>query len=472
MHTTKTWCNGGVCLVIRMIFKQDRWFLLAVVIVAFILRALLFFAFTRHDRHAWIYFDSDQYVGIAQHVAQGDGICLHAGQPQTYRLPGYSLFIALGYKLFGMREEPILWVQLVLASLIPLLVFLLSGVLFSNIAWVARAAAVVTAIHPGFVLYAGMLATESLFVIFFLSFLLLFFVGLLRPVASVWILLGAGLALGLASLIRPVGHYALILALAFIVVRASSWRLKLQKGCALGVGWLVVVTPWLVRNALLTGAICFHTLPGLHFLQYTAANTMVLHDGCSYVSARGQLLGEWDSVVRTQERELGRPLNDAERCVVGQCIARAYVLRYPVTAMRYSCIQLLKTMVALYASQLLMADTNAWPDYSNDAGWWARIRRFLLPEVNHQWLVALVYYELLLFALLIIGLFACLWRWRRDACLRCAAMWAVPFALLLWFLTVAYGCARLRLPFEPILIVFSMYGWFVLIRERRWREQG
>lgn len=457
---------------IRTMLKQDRWFLLAVVIAAFALRALLFSAFTRHDRHAWIYFDSDQYVGIAQHIAQGDGICLNVGQPQTYRLPGYSLFVALGYKLFGMREEPILWVQLVLASFIPILVFMLSGVLFPNLLWVARGAAVVTALHPGFVLYAGMLATESLFVIFFLLFLLQFFIGLLRQTASAWFMFGAGLALGLASLIRPVGHYALVLALMLVVIFASSWRLRFKQGSTLMIGWLVAVAPWLIRNALLTGAICFHTLPGLHFLQYTAANAMVLHEGCSYVSARGQLLGEWDRSVRQQERELGRSLNDAERCAVGQGIARTYVLRYPFAAMRYSCVQLFKTMVALYASQLLIADTNAWPDYGNDVGWWARIKRFLMPEVNHQWLVALVYYEIVLFVLLILGLLVFLWRLRRDVFVWRAAALAIPFALLLWLLTVAYGCARLRLPLEPILIIFSVYGWYGMVRGRFLREQG
>jgi 4-amino-4-deoxy-L-arabinose transferase-like glycosyltransferase len=453
------------------LLKQNRWFLLAVVIAAFALRALLFIAFTRHERHAWIYFDSDQYVGIARHIAHGDGICLNTGQPQTYRLPGYPLFVALGYKLFGMREEPMLWVQLVLASFIPILVFMLSGVLFPTMAWVARGAAVVTAIHPGFVLYAGMLATESLFLIFFILFLLLFCIDLSRPASSTWLLLGAGLALGLASMVRPVGHYVLALALVLVAILVPSWRLKIKKGSLVTVGWLVAVAPWLLRNALLTGAICFHTLPGLHFLQYTAANAIVLHDGCSYVSARGRLLGEWDSAVSTQERALARPLNDHERSVIGQRIARTYILRYPVAAMRYSCIQLLKTMAALYASQLLIADTNVWPDYGNDVGWWARIKRFLMPEVNHRWLIVLVYYEIILFLLIMVGVLACWWRCRRDALLRRAAGFVLPFALLLWLLTVAYGCARLRLPLEPVLILCSVYGWYTLVFERLQRAR-
>jgi hypothetical protein len=61
---------------------------------------------------------------------------------------------------------------------------------------------------------------------------------------------------------------------------------------------------------------------------------------------------------------------------------------------------------------------------------------------------------LLFFALAMVG----------DAVLRCVAIKTVPYIGLLVALTLACGCARLRLPVEPFFIIFAVVGWLSLYR--------
>jgi len=144
---------------------------------------------------------------------------------------------------------------------------------------IAKLAALVSVLHLGFVLYAGMLATETFFVLFFLLFLICFLPAvtfrwwwrLSEPARKEHVfkehVFIAGLSLGVASMIRPVGHYLIVIACVLLLSSTRSMRGKITRLLLLGGGWLLVAGPWLVRNVMVCGALFFHTLPGLHFLQ-------------------------------------------------------------------------------------------------------------------------------------------------------------------------------------------------------------
>jgi ABC-type glycerol-3-phosphate transport system permease component len=38
----------------------------------------------------------------------------------------------------------------------------------------------------------------------------------------------------------------------------------------------------------------------------------------------------------------------------------------------------------------------------------------------------------------------------------------MPFIVMLVGITLAYGCARLRFPVEPFLLIMASYGWVTL----------
>ncbi len=443
---------------------SQRYFLSGIFILALILRLIFFFTFLRYGDNAWLPFDSDQYYRIAQNLCAGKGICFSIGQPEMYRLPGYSLFLA-PCLMYGSIMCALL-VQIILSCLIPLLIFFLTLRLNFSLSC-ARFAAVMSCLHAGFITYAGMVATETLFLIFLLCFFIIFLpcINVLRcsssPVCSLLRMCAAGGILGILSLIRPVGHYVLILS-AIMLVLGMPWREAFKKIGVLILGWIIVVAPWLARSFMLCGALCFHTLPGLHFLQYTAAYIIMERDHCSYAVARPLLMNQRDMAFAQEKRHKKRPLTEYEECCCAQKIARSYVVNYPWLFLKTACVQMLKTCFGLYAAQLLMTDADRWPTYTYQTTLWTKIKRFLVPDVRHRFLIFFIYYEILLWLLLLIGLGGALIAAWHDSMTRCALAKSLPFMILFIGITLAYGCARLRVPLEPFMVIFSGVGWLWL----------
>jgi hypothetical protein len=432
------------------IVSNHKNFLLTACAIALLVRALLFFCFLRHGENYSIYFDSAQYHNLALQIADGQGISKADGTSQFYRLPGYSVFLATCYKFFGsdrLGVQGALIIQLVIASMIPLLVFLLACTLCPANLFVAQLASLITAVHTGFVLYAGMLATESFFVLFFLLFLIFFTRAELCY---------SGFFLGIASLIRPVGQYLVVLALVFLLLERTA---RLKKMLVFVTSWFVTVLPWLARNYLLTGAFFFHTLPGLHFLQYLATPVVMANQQCSYVQARAQLLAAWNERVKSYEQAQGKKANDYQQCVLGEQLALEQIKNNTLVSCKHVCTQIFKTCFSLYSAQMLFSDSGCWPDCDRESCW-EKIKRFVFPDVKTWWLKLIVFYEILMNVLLLLGFIVFLFHLFSNTRLAC---YVLPFMALLVFLTLAYGCARLRLPLEPLLILVASFGWLSIL---------
>jgi len=437
--------------------KAVTLFLIGLVFFSLMVRLLFFFSFTRYGSNAWIPFDSEQYFQLINNICASNGFCFEPGIPQAYRLPGYPLFLAPLYVFFGLQGA--LVVQIVIASFVPLLIFYVSRSVLPQMWSVAIIAACVASIHPGFVLYSGMFATELLAVVMLLIFFILLFRALQGQASS---LLCAGIALGVASLMRPVGHYVLALALALLLITCHE---KLWRVATVCVGWLIVVMPWLARNYLLYGALFFHTLPGLHFLQYLAAPIVEQRDHCLYLKARSQVLAQWETAIRHEESVQQRALNEYEKCCCGQHLATTYVLQHPWLACKHVCRELFKTCAGLYSAIILLADNAAWPAYTASTSWWTKIQRFLIPQVKRPFLIPYIYLDILVTILSLVGLFLFVLAGAFDGALRAAVIQLLPFIVLFIGLTLAYGGARLRMPAEPLILISAVCGWCWLYKK-------
>jgi len=260
--------------VVKTINKEKK-FLFFLFVFSFLVRAVVFYFYLGEDKNFW-QVDSNTYHTSAVELSKGQGFSLPNGKPNFYRLPGYSLFLASYYKLFGEDKKNVLWMQILLAALIPLLIFLLSLALFPTRKLLAQCAAFYSSGHLGLVLYSGFFMTESLFIFFLLLFFILFlstihcyfcpkkkrlrqkktpacaqvpyipeeggsgpaYISLHEKLygddfvkhqlcyqqytrapeqKDYLFLLLAGLALGAATLIRPVGHYLVALARSFFL---------------------------------------------------------------------------------------------------------------------------------------------------------------------------------------------------------------------------------------------------------------
>lgn len=417
-----------------MITSRSKMIMLGllVFIASFIVRLLFFIYILDGGSKSWLLVDSEQYHQLALSF-------LHNNYQHTLsflRLPGYPAFLAACYACMGIAPAGALVIQILLASSIPLLIYWLSITLFPHRHTAAWYAMIYSCIQLGLVLYAGMLSTESLFLIFLLLFFIFFFKALQHEDQRLFLL--AGSILGIGSLIRPVGHYLLVLSCCIILV----FHKNIRSVISLNVGWISIAGLWLLRNVILTGHLFFHTLPGQHFLQYSAAYVYQDAHNVSYIDARRTLIQQYDNKCSS------KALSEIERCFVAEKIAYTTLMQHPLLSLKHAIIHMVKTCIAPH-SQLLFYLVHDW--HQTPTHGIQLIKKFVWPADMPWHMIVIIYYDLVthLILLLAAGWFLI----TRKKQYTYQQITILLFMLLFIGITFAYGSARLRLPIEPLLIL-------------------
>lgn len=232
----------------------------------------------------------------------------------------------------------------------------------------------------------------------------------------------------------------------------------------------MAVSPWLIRNFLLTGAIFFHTLPGVHFLKHSAARILSEINQTSYSQSLSVLMEEVDEIKFDKEINANKAIgiNDIEYCLIAEKVTSKYLKKDLFITFKHFATNILKTCFGLYSSELLYIDSGGkLPEYSNSRSLLALFSRFLFPEVNNKLLIPLIYYEIILFLFLCLGFIFFIIRsffYKDDFCVL---LKVIPFIGLFLVITLSCGFARLRLPIEPFLIILSFKFWIDVLRRRK-----
>jgi len=448
------------------ILKQEKWFLLGLFFCALALRLVYFETFLR-DNPCVLMFDSGQYHELATEITQGHGFAKPDGSPQFYRLPGYSLFLALCYKIFNFLKlsniiQATLLVQIILASCIPVLIFLLALRMFPHDRRAAKIAGIIACIHHGFLIFSGLIMSESLFIIFFLLFLLMLF----RLPVTTPIMLCAGLLLGCVSMIRSVGFALLIVS--FLVI-AMTVRPAYRAMIMLFIGWLLVIGIWLARNYMLTGYIFLDTLSGAHLLNHQAVPVLMKAEQIPHAQAKNKVYALFEEQKRAREKKLQRPLYDIELCHIAHQITKKLGKKYQYATLKHNFFNIFKTCFSLYASELLVIDSaGSLPDYDNNRTLGSMLKRYLMPDVSNTFIVYAIFFEIVLFLVILIGFFGVFTMIHDDSFvnfLNNFCMRMLPFMIVLLGISFACGFARLRLPLSPFFIIVSSRFWSLMAKK-------
>ena len=193
------------------------------------------------------------FFDMAKSIAAGTGIGFGDGQPETFRVPLYSLLLAavtMGRELFlvvtvvhSLIGAATLWCTARLAE-----------VLFNQTAAVIAAA--IAAVYPYYVVHDTALQDTSLYTLLTAVSILL----LLRAhqTSSAWWALVAGLALGADVMTRVTIAPFAVLAPIWL---AGTRRRRSALVCAVALA--LAVAPWLIRQYRLTGVFTLSTETGL-----------------------------------------------------------------------------------------------------------------------------------------------------------------------------------------------------------------
>jgi hypothetical protein len=200
--------------------------------------------------------DSQWYVEIAHSVAAGDGL-----GNQAYRTPGYPLLLlAWDWMLPGSLVDNAVVVQHVLGAL------LVTGAVLLTASWLGRPAALlagaVLAVTPALPYLEH--ATLSDFPFALLAFA--FAAALGRSFASgppsIRNLMGVGALAAAAMYVRPVGQVLIVAVVLTTAYCTRSLRETVRATAVVALVAGLLVSPWILRNALEFGTVSMTTATG------------------------------------------------------------------------------------------------------------------------------------------------------------------------------------------------------------------
>jgi hypothetical protein len=207
--------------------------------------------FLQYDNIAMQIATEGRYDGSAVRIDHWFLAAYHDG-PTAYRMPGYPLALALGYRLFGANA----WWGYVLNCLLAAGALIALWSLLRRVCppSIAMAALLFVALYPDLVYTTSLHGTDLAGTSAVVMSAGLLAAGARRDRAA-WILLASGVLLGFAIHCRPY-FYLLVpvwFAVAFAAGRSLGFGAKCRRGAQLALGVALTVVPWAVRNHVVMG---------------------------------------------------------------------------------------------------------------------------------------------------------------------------------------------------------------------------
>ncbi len=229
--------------------KAHKWQLLGIGLLALALR--LIWILLLYPEPNLQNGDGQFYLDVGRHVGRGLGVSLYWPDYRATSVVGpiYPYFIAFIQKVAGDRNlVNSIRVGQALVGLLTCLITFFLGLRWRN-AKVGLIAALLIAIDLRYVIEAGELYTESVFILTLFLSVWIFAVALATP-TNRWLFI-SGAVVGLTALVRPVAQF---LPLAFcaclILSRDKTWREKALHSIWLLIGAQLITLPWTIRNII------------------------------------------------------------------------------------------------------------------------------------------------------------------------------------------------------------------------------
>jgi len=224
---------------------QDKRFFLWLAVAALALRLLFVFRFPLIETDGFVYGDLAKNL-LQRHIY---GLSTPAGPaPIYFRLPGYPLFLAFIFSVFGMEHYT---AAMVVQAIVDVgTCFVIADLVRRTVgSGAAKAAFLLAACCPFLANYAGAVLTETLAIFFAAAALDLAVAALQKQRLKFWALCGAALAAGI--LLRPDGGILLAIIaayLGYILVRGAPTRHTIAAAALVCAIAALPLVPWTARN--------------------------------------------------------------------------------------------------------------------------------------------------------------------------------------------------------------------------------
>lgn len=240
--------------------KQARIISLILLLVAFSLRLAAALIIPLDYR---LELDALRYITIARHIVTLGVFGVEPGVPYALIPPGYPVFVAIVFALTNQSLLIVRLTQVVLGTLIVWLTYLIGREASSRP--IGLLSALIGALYPVWIIWSVLFLTETLYAVLLLAFTWCLIRSLKTCTTKYAILTGA--SFGLALLTREVFFFFPLLLPLALWIGHIPWQRAWRYLVVFAVIALVVLSPWLTRNALTFGQI-FYT-ERLEALRYT-----------------------------------------------------------------------------------------------------------------------------------------------------------------------------------------------------------
>ncbi|MCX7428191.1 MAG: glycosyltransferase family 39 protein [Planctomycetia bacterium] len=328
--------------------------LAVLLIVALVLRLAAGVLWQTRIDQRFAFGDSQSYWSLARSIAFGEPYRYGPVDGSVFRTPGYPLLLAPIF-LVGGENPSVPWARAlgaVFGTLAVLGVWSLARMLFDSTAgWIAGG---IAAVYPGAIATSILVLSEAPFCPLMLANLALWVIAWRAATgrgAAAWAI-GAGMIGGAATLVRPSWLLFLPFAVLLGIVLDHQRKRHAALGLAMLLGLVVVMTPWWVRNARVTG----------RFVPTALQVGASLYDGLNPEATGASDMGFVDRFVAETRRapdEAGVPLEvRLDRRM--RDAALAWARAYPGRVLQLAGIKLLRMW-------------NVWPNEASLSMWPVRL---------------------------------------------------------------------------------------------------
>lgn len=375
--------------------------------------------------------------------------------PDPIRTPGYPLFVAGIYALFGEIPWIVFVAQIVMDCLSCYLLFLVLRRVLSET--VASIGAFLYAIDPFLILYASTFLSETLFLLV-LTIALHTYGTILshgRNTNMRWRYGLLGLTVGVAALVRPIALYIPVVLIAFtLVTDRKKLARALVNSAILVAAFAVIVSPWLIRNYVTFGRASLSCADSWTLLRWNVGVVEAAKRHQDFEMTRDELLAEADSLMSADGL---RPenLNPMEKADYWRRLAFRYILHDPI----HFAMAHVKGTVFLFVNLGTSDFAHALhlPSHGMDMSKSSvtMLREFSAKKSPTEILIGAIVAPFLLitYLALVLGLFVAWRRFDRTFLAFCLLM-----ALYFTMLPGAVGIVRYKLPAVPFYLCFVGIG--------------
>ncbi len=223
------------------------WVFIGVVLVS----RLVIWAVIQEHPQSFLEADSPSYTLPAEALIEKGRYDANpeSNTPETLRPPGYPVWLALIYLLFGKSAQAVVFSQILLFLGTLILTYFLTEKMFSPPpAWVA---VILLALDPSSMSHTFKILTETLTAFLTLLFAYCIF-GFYRTRGKFQFGLGAGLSLALVTLVRPTTYYFMAILLVafmiFLIREKFNWKTIVSGLLVTLLPFLILVGGWQWRN--------------------------------------------------------------------------------------------------------------------------------------------------------------------------------------------------------------------------------